>query len=97
MRITNSIITKKAKAKAKHWMEQAKKILWWHGLDKLTKENKEKVIRKRILTNQFPKYDGVIAISDSLVDLARKYMGEDKSILKVPILVEYEKYDMESL
>lgn len=60
------------------------------------KEKKSDIIaRKRILTNQFPKYDGVIAISDSLVDLARKYMGEDKSILKVPILVEYEKYDME--
>lgn len=60
------------------------------------KEKKSDIIaRKRILTNQFPKYDGVIAISDSLVDLSRKYMGENKSILKVPILVEYEKYDME--
>lgn len=51
--------------------------------------------RKNILKNQFPKYDGVVAISESLAVLARKHMRNDAKILKVPILVEYDKYAME--
>lgn len=49
-------------------------------------------LRKLTLTKQFPKCDGFIAISDALVALAGKYKRVDAKILKVPILVDFEKY-----
>lgn len=51
--------------------------------------------RKTILEKQFPKYDGVLAISQSLVDLAKQYANPNCRIYKLPILVEYDKYAME--
>lgn len=47
------------------------------------------------LNKLFPRYDGVIAISDALVNLAKKYCSPRCVIEKVPILVDYEKYDLE--
>ena len=49
-------------------------------------------LRKFTLTNLFPKCDGFIAISNALVALAKKYKRTDAKILKVPILVDFEKY-----
>lgn len=51
-------------------------------------------LRKLTLKKQFPKCDGFIAISDALVALAQKYKKLNASILKLPILVDYEKYYM---
>ena len=49
-------------------------------------------LRQFTLTNLFPKCDGFIAISNALVALAKKYKRTDAKILKVPILVDFEKY-----
>ena len=49
-------------------------------------------LRKLTLSKQFPLCDGFIAISDALVALAEKYKRTDAKILKVPILVDFEKY-----
>ena len=43
----------------------------------------------------FPRYDGIIAISDALVKLAKQYCSPKCVVEKVPILVDYEKYDLE--
>lgn len=51
-------------------------------------------LRKKTLLQQFPKCDGFIAISDSLVELAEKYKRTDAQILKVPIMVDYDKYSL---
>lgn len=50
--------------------------------------------RKYEFDKLFPLYDGVIAISDALKDLAGNYCSPRCVIAKVPILVEFEKYDM---
>ena len=47
------------------------------------------------LNKLFPKYDGVIAISDALVALAKQYSSPRCVVEKVPILVDYKKYDLE--
>ena len=49
-------------------------------------------LRKFTLTQLFPKCNGFIAISDALVALAEKYKRANAKILKVPILVDFEKY-----
>lgn len=51
--------------------------------------------RKIILKTQFRRYDGVVAISDTLVALSHKYCRDNTSIIKVPILVEFDKYFMD--
>ena len=49
-------------------------------------------LRKFTFSKQFPLCDGFIAISDTLVTLAEKYKRTDAKVLKVPILVDFEKY-----
>lgn len=49
--------------------------------------------RKHCFDKEFPLLDGVIAISDSLSDIASQYAPQAKC-LKVPILVDYDKYAM---
>lgn len=56
---------------------------------------KQKKIRELELSKQFPRYDGVIAISEALEKLSVKYMSKSNAVLKVPILVDYEKYCLE--
>jgi glycosyltransferase involved in cell wall biosynthesis len=43
----------------------------------------------------FPRYDGIIAISDALVDVAKKYCSPRCVIQKIPILVDFEKYNLQ--
>ena len=54
-------------------------------------------IKKRnyLLKTQFPKCDGVIAISDTLNKLAEKYTKPNCIIIKIPILVDFDYYYME--
>ena len=52
-------------------------------------------VRRAELERQFPRYDGVIAISSALVNTAEKHIGKSKAVLKIPILVEYDKYCLE--
>lgn len=42
-----------------------------------------------------PKLDGMIAISDALMEYAQKHCNESCNIFKVPILVDFPKYDMQ--
>lgn len=64
-----------------------------YGTGQETKQN----VRKRLYTlkTQFPKCDGIIAISDSLKYLAQRYVNPNCIIIKTPILVDFEKYYME--
>lgn len=48
--------------------------------------------RYKVLNKLFPLLDGVIPISDALCELAKQYVTPKCQILKVPILVDYEKY-----
>lgn len=60
------------------------------------KETKRAVAnRKRILKKQFPQYDGVIAISSSLAGLAKEHVNNRCKVFILPILVEYDQYDLE--
>lgn len=49
---------------------------------------------KRWLTfhTQFPFYDGIISISETLLSLAKQYTSQKCKHIKIPILVDYEKY-----
>ena len=44
----------------------------------------------------FPVFDGVIPISDSLYGLAKKYCNPKCIIQKIPILVDYDKYNLQN-
>lgn len=52
-------------------------------------------MRKKTLERQFPKLDGIISISDSLLNLAKTYSLPSCKHMKVPIMVDFEKYAME--
>lgn len=52
-------------------------------------------VRRAELERQFPRYDGVIAISSALKNMAEKHIGKSDSVLKIPILVDYDKYCLE--
>lgn len=51
--------------------------------------------RKYILEHIFPKIDGFVAISDTLFELAKTNSSPNSLVIKVPIMVEYEKYAIE--
>lgn len=50
--------------------------------------------REKILHRQFPRLDGVIPISDTLQKLAQQYTSSECKFLKIPIMVDYEKYEL---
>lgn len=54
-------------------------------------------MRKVTLEKQFPKLDGIISISEALLNLARTYTQPSCKHIKVPIMVEYEHYAIEDL
>ena len=56
--------------------------------------HKKKKLRQRTLQKQFPICDGFVAISEELVHLANDYKSALAKVIKIPILVDYEKYDM---
>ena len=49
-------------------------------------------LRKKTLEVQFPHLDGVISISDTLLNLAKLYTQSSCKHIKVPIMVDYEQY-----
>lgn len=49
-------------------------------------------LRKTTLELQLPNLDGVISISNALLDLAKRYTRQSCKHIKVPIMVEYNKY-----
>ena len=49
-------------------------------------------MRKITIEQQFPKLDGIISISDALLNLAKTYTLTSCKHIKVPIMVEYEHY-----
>lgn len=51
-------------------------------------------LRQKTLQKQFPICDGFIAISQELVLLANDYKSSFAKVIKIPILVDYEKYDI---
>lgn len=53
--------------------------------------------RKLISCIQFPQYDGVIAISQALVDYAKAYVRKECVITRIPILVDYDRYAVEGV
>ncbi len=56
-----------------------------------------KLKRKIVFNHQFPQFDGVVSISDALLDLAKKYAGKYTKHIKIPILVDYEKFAIPDL
>jgi len=48
-----------------------------------------------LIKQLFPKCDAFLTISETLTEVARKSKREDASILKVPILVDFNEVDME--
>lgn len=53
----------------------------------------EQTIKKgeKILNEYFPLYDGVIAISEELLKLAKNHVSSKCKLIKIPILVEFDK------
>ena len=59
------------------------------------KETRKKVKRRNYELNRlFPLFDGVVAISDALIQLAKNYCSTKCVIVKIPILVDFAKYDL---
>lgn len=54
--------------------------------------NKTIQLREKTYKKQFPKLDGIISISDALLNLAKKYTLPTCKLIKVPILVDYNQY-----
>jgi glycosyltransferase involved in cell wall biosynthesis len=50
--------------------------------------------RKFTFTRQFPKCDGFIAISNELVKIAERYKRPNALVIKIPIMVDFEKYSL---
>jgi len=59
-----------------------------------TKVNDEKAIyqRKIIFDKQFPLLDGVVCISDTLLNIAKTYTLPKCKYIKIPILVDFEQF-----
>lgn len=58
-------------------------------------ETKQKINdRNYELKRLMPLYDGVVAISDPLMSLAKEHCSPHCVVIKVPILVEFDKYDV---
>lgn len=49
-------------------------------------------MRKKLLEQVYPLYDGIISISDALMDLAQRYTSPKCLHIKVPIMVDYEHF-----
>ena len=62
-----------------------------------TGKETRKIVKQReyAFKHLFPRYDGIIAISDALVDVAKKYCSPQCVIQKIPILVDFEHYNIE--
>lgn len=61
-----------------------------------TKERYLNKLQRYILFKyQFKLYDGVIAISDALVQISKQYCNKNCLIIKVPILVDFNNYSIE--
>ncbi len=50
--------------------------------------------RRMALSHIFPKYDGVLAISDNLFNLAKKHCRPEGVVIKIPILVDFPQYNI---
>ena len=48
--------------------------------------------REQVYKGQFPRFDGIISISDALLNLAKEKSLSSCKHIKVPIMVEYEHY-----
>ena len=48
--------------------------------------------RDYIINNLFPRYDGVIAISDNLIKFARERTSKQCKFLKIPVLVDADEF-----
>ena len=58
-------------------------------------ENKMTIMQRNYAYKKlFPRYDGIIAISEALVKEARHYCSLSAAILKIPILVDFENYNI---
>lgn len=54
-------------------------------------ENTEQ-LRNKVFQKLFPQLDGIISISDALLEVAKKYSSTDCKHIKVPIMVEFDNY-----
>ena len=76
-------------------LKHAQYVKEWCELPGASKGTKKGLQSRRfILEMQLSKCDGIIAISESLKNLADKYISSKTRIIKVPILVEYDKFNM---
>lgn len=57
----------------------------------------QKYYRWILINRLFPRYDGVISISDTLVSFAKEHTAPLCKHLKVPILVDFESYNLEDM
>lgn len=88
--LINSIIKIAHNKKAKYVKELCELPF---GTGKETKDTIKK--RDTVLKAQYPLCDGIIAISDALVELAKQHASNECNVIKVPILVDFDKYYME--
>lgn len=52
--------------------------------------------KRKIVTNRlYPNIDGILAISDALVEFSAQYVRPECKIEKIPILVDFKKYALE--
>ncbi|MBQ8453734.1 MAG: glycosyltransferase family 4 protein [Bacteroidaceae bacterium] len=52
-------------------------------------------LREKTYKEQFPKIDGVISISEALLNVAKTYTSPKCKHIKVPIMVDYDHYELD--
>jgi len=57
------------------------------------KYNNVEKLRKAYFDKVFPKFNGIICISEALLNVALRFKGENAKLLKLPIMINEKNYD----
>lgn len=53
---------------------------------------KNAIIKQKTENHIFNKFDGIICISDALMEYCKQYISQQCKLIKIPILVDFDKY-----
>lgn len=56
---------------------------------------KNQIIKKETENKVLNKFDGIICISDALIEYSKEYISQNCELIKIPILVDFKKYDIQ--
>ncbi|MCU6770342.1 lipopolysaccharide 1%2C2-N-acetylglucosaminetransferase [uncultured Bacteroides sp.] len=56
---------------------------------------KNQIIKQKTENRVLNKFDGIICISDALIQYSKEYISQSCELIKIPILVDFKKYDIQ--